>query len=320
MGAPPDPMAWKIIQGDAREVLRDVAAETVQVCVTSPPYWNLRDYERLGQIGNERSLREYVIAIRATMRRVWDCLRSDGTLWLNLGDCYAGQGGGSNGTHPGLARHRESGRTRSKIGPKLKRKDLVGVPWRVAFALQEDGWYLRSSIIWHKANPMPQSVMDRPTSAHEYVFLLTKQPRYYFDAEALREPFADERMGNPGGREDQEAKYRDNPKSVQSPTWTAGAERGGRNGRDVWTLGSEPSDEKHFAPFPTEIPRRAILAGSKPGDLVLDPFAGSGTSGLVASQLGRSFLGVELNQDYVDLAYNRCCGPLFASAAAKEAL
>lgn len=295
-------MTWNgIIRADARYL--PLAAESVQCCVTSPPYWGLRDYKQEGQIGLERTPEEYVASIVHVFREVWRVLKPDGTLWLNLGDSYAGSWGAqsrdANGAMQGrdvvaqrqiaraVRRETLTGSVKHLVG--LKPKDLVGIPWRVAFALQADGWYLRSDIIWSKPNPMPESVQDRPTKAHEYIFLLSKSERYSYAADAIREPFADERNGNPGGG--------------GHFVWTKGVELCGRNRRSVWTVSTRPYTGAHYAVFPEEIPETCIKAGTRPGDVVLDPFFGSGTVGRVAERLNRRWVGCDLG--YQDLQQKR---------------
>jgi DNA modification methylase len=327
-----------LYHGDALEVLRSLPAGIAQTCVTSPPYWGLRDYATAGQLGLEPTPEEYVFRMVEVFREVRRVLRDDGTLWLNLGDSYAGSNASAGGdgsaasyadgrttVNGAMARQvqRTSQRTPTKFGNGLKRKDLIGIPWRVAFALQADGWYLRSDIIWAKPNPMPESVTDRPTKAHEYLFLLAKSERYFYDAEAIAESFADERMGNPGSYNwkqgagnvaggGQNSLHKGNGR-VEG--WNLDGSKAGRNRRSVWSIATEPFPEAHFAVMPQALVEPCILAGSGPGDLVLDPFAGSGTVGMVALRHGRRFLGIELNQEYVDMARCRIVGPLFAEVS-----
>lgn len=303
-----------IITGDAREVLKTLPDQSVHCCVTSPPYWGLRDYGVDGQLGLEETPEEYVdnlVQVFCEVRRV---LRDDGTLWLNLGDSYAsgGKGGGGSFMHErrdGSWHHRSQVNGWRSPPPGLKPKDLVGIPWRVAFALQEDGWYLRSDIIWHKPNPMPESVTDRPTKAHEYIFLLAKSQRYYYDAEAIMEPAV--RAGDTqtfGG-----GKGRNYRPEKGDPNYRAGSEQWGRtittgdkrNKRTVWTVPTSPFSGAHFATFPEELIQPCILAGCPVGGTVLDPFFGSGTTGLVALKLDRRYIGIELNPEYVKLAKER---------------
>jgi DNA modification methylase len=301
-----------ILEGDALTLLREMPAGSVRCCVTSPPYWGLRDYGHAGQIGLERTPEEYVSRLVEVFREVRRVLADDGTLWANLGDSYAG--GGFCGSEKALAGKQGSNRgSGNMIGRALdhglKPKDLVGIPWRVAFALQADGWWLRSDIIWAKPNPMPESVTDRPTKAHEYLFLMSKRASYYYDTEAIAE------KANPEN-------YRANPTLRQvAPGQTQqgklNARRGEvgcdtRNRRTVWSVTSEPFAEAHFAVMPQALVEPCVLAGSKPGDLVLDPFAGSGTVGVVALRHGRRFLGLELNPAYCEMARRRIAGPLFA--------
>ena len=309
---------WHLLTGDVRERLTELPDASVQCCVTSPPYWGLRDYGIDSQLGLEPTPDAYVASIVAVFREVRRVLRDDGTLWLNVGDSYCGGGGyapdapcnqrrakgDSWGAMNPHSRREGEARTKARPGytpPGLKPKDLVGIPWRLAFALQADGWYLRSDIIWSKPNPMPESVTDRPTKSHEYVFLLTKSARYFFDADAVREPHVGP-FHAPGN------KGREGVAEIQK----------GRNCRSVWTITTQPYPDAHFATFPEALPERCITAGTKLGDTVLDPFTGSGTTGQVAVQLGRSFIGIELNADYADLARTRIGGaaPLFAQEIA----
>lgn len=302
----------RIICGDALEVLRTMPDQLVQCCMTSPPYWRLRDYGVDGQIGLESTPAEYIEKMVAVFREVRRVLRDDGLLWLNIGDSYNGskQSCGTNSIS-GIGGCQPHGGI-LKDAPGLKPKDLVGIPWMLAFALQADGWWLRQDIIWHKPNPMPESIRDRCTKAHEYVFLLSKSERYFFDSEAMQEPAAVEpsrapRRGNSfarkaaGGRPPgQPHQHREDRADI--------AYEGKRNKRSVWTIASEPYPEAHFATFPTELPRICILAGTRPGDTVLDPFSGSGTTGQVAVELGRHYLGVELNPEYVAMSERRLAG------------
>jgi DNA modification methylase len=279
--------------------------------VTSPPYWGLRDYGVQGQIGLEATPEAYVVRMVEVFREVRRVLRDDGTLWLNLGDSYATTTKGSGGYSPKQNSNtgsRYSGR--SWIIPLgLKPKDLVGIPWRVAFALQEAGWWLRSDIIWAKPNPMPESVTDRPTKAHEYIFLLAKSERYYYDADAISEPTTDEEYRTRG-------KVRP-PTSVYAAQCPDGPQRTGlnlvnqvggrltRNKRDVWTVNSDPFPEAHFATFPRDLILPCVLAGCPVGGTVLDPFSGAGTTALVAKEQGRRAIGIELNTGYVAMIARR---------------
>ncbi len=256
--------------GDAHEALKQLPSDYVQTAVTSPPYWGLRDYGLEGQIGSEDRLEDYIehlVQVFSELRRV---PKTDGTLWLNLGDSYTS--GGRKWRAPDKKNPARAMSYRAPTPEGLKPKDLIGVPWRVAFALQQDGWYLRSEIIWHKPNPHPESVKDRPTRAHETIFLLSKSEKYFYDYEAIMEPGQN---GHP------------------------------RNKRSVWTVTTEPLKEAHFATFPTKLIEPCILAGSRPGDFVLDPFFGSGTTGLVAATHGRYFIGIELQPAYIEIARKR---------------
>lgn len=343
--------------GDCRDILRQLVlgGGKVQTCVTSPPYWGLRDYGVEGQIGLEASPSEFVANMVEVFRLVRDVLSDDGTLWLNLGDSYAGSGRGGNptaatSTLQGSKEYQEASmvkrgrrlpaglhenvRLAGNIGRAwvpppigLKQKDLCGIPWRVAFALQDDGWYLRQDIIWHKPNPMPESVTDRCTKSHEYLFLLSKRERYFFDADAIKEqsvtddprrPYGSKGAWDMDGRPDEQ---RPNGK-LRAP---ANVKRGDFNGktndlpgreafraftetrnrRSVWTVPTVSYSGAHFATFPPALIEPCILAGSRPGDIVLDPFFGSGTTGQVAQALGRNWIGCELNPAYESLQKDR---------------
>lgn len=289
-----------ILIGDVRQRLAELPDQSVQCVVTSPPYWGLRDYGNDGQIGLEQTPDEYVdemVKVFAEVRRV---LKDDGVLWLNLGDSYAGNNSrASNNGRAGFGNEREG--VFSKMGDGLKTKDLVGIPWRVAFALQSDGWWLRQDIIWHKPNPMPESVTDRCTKAHEYVFMLTKSSRYYFDHEAIKEEAKWERWGDQTVIKEQQGTARwigDKSKEELQKRTT-------KNRRSVWTIATKPFRGAHFAVMPETLVEPPILATSKPGDLVLDPFTGSGTVAVVALRHGRNFVGVELNPEYAKIAEDR---------------
>jgi len=280
-----------LIHADARAIpLKD---ESVHCCVTSPPYCGLRDYGVAGQIGLERTPEEYVAVLVEVFREVRRVLKADGTLWLNLGDSYQNAKGKAHGVDPKQPARRHGLRPQDVTIPGLKPKDLVGIPWRVAFALQADGWWLRSDIIWSKPNPMPESVTDRPTKAHEYVFLLAKSERYYYSNEAIRE--SSFRAGEiPGGSI---------KTSILQPSMRAASQRpvaSTRNARSVWTIATTPYPGAHFATFPPELARRCILAGCPPGGSVLDPFVGSGTTVMVARRLGREGIGLDINPKYLD--------------------
>jgi len=290
--------------GDVRDVLREMPAESVNMCVTSPPYWGLRDYGTEGQLGLERTPEEYVAKMVDVFREVRRVLRPDATLWLNIGDSYATQGGsreygssdGANSRGPAV------GGVRSPSAG-LKPKDLVGIPWVLAFALRADGWYLRQDIIWAKPNPMPESVRDRCTKAHEYVFLLSKSQRYWYDADAIKEDSI--RAGDiPQGMG-----YGDEGWNVK-PSWGSGPVPQHRNKRSVWNIATAPYAEAHFATFPPALVEPCILAGCPEGGTVLDPFIGSGTTALVARRLGRKAIGIDLNAEYLDMAVRRASGQL----------
>lgn len=406
------PCNFQIIPGDALTVLKTLPDQSVHCCVTSPPFWGLRDYgtarwnggdaacdhlrpaahgyapsetstlgpkrdgisahnsahshetkrqqyqthcQKCGaqridnQIGLEKTPQEYIRKIVQVFRELRRVLRDDGTLWVNLGDSYAGSWGNYSGERRGCGSQREitvgsmptpawNGRERQRPAASLKQdglkpKDLVGIPWRVAFALQEDGWYLRSDIIWAKPNPMPESVTDRPTKAHEYIFLLSKSARYYYDAEAIKEssitgdprkPYAPGQVDNRGdgharggGRprtagnkshkyvteyeqsELEEHRTKAGLLKVADVPWAS------RNKRSVWTVSTCPTPEAHFATYPIDLIEPCILAGCPPDGTVLDPFAGAGTTGLGCLKNGRRFLGIELNPGYIEIAYNR---------------
>ena len=293
--------------GDCREVLRELPAESVHCVVTSPPYWGLRDYGVGGQLGLEPTPEAYVANMVDVFREVRRVLRDDGTLWLNLGDSYAGSGKGAWDRDDIQKEVYVPGVTGAKIPtttPGLKPKDLVGIPWRVAFALRADGWYLRSDIIWSKPNPMPESVTDRPTKAHEYLFLLSKSARYYFDADAVREDGTGRTAGNRGpvkgaGVDDPFFRTREGFEKVADKPWTA------RNLRTVWQIATEPYPGAHFATFPRKLVEPCVKAGCPDGGTVLDPFAGSGTTLFVAQALGRRGVGIDLSPDYLKQALAR---------------
>ena len=305
-----------ILIGDVRERLAELPDGSVQACITSPPYWGLRDYGHDGQIGLEQTPDAYVAEMVAVFREVRRVLADDGTCWVNLGDSYATGGMSNPSSSSTLNGGKDRGAATYSIVRKrpdgLKPKDLVGIPWRVAFALQADGWWLRQDIIWAKPNPMPESVTDRCTKAHEYLFLLTKSARYYYDNEPIRE---DVKAGSgsmaaqahDGGRGDKTV----DPRSLR-------VERvydviKGANRRSVWTIATKPYAGAHFAVMPEALVEPCVLAGSREGDTILDPFTGSGTVGVVALKHGRNFVGTELNPEYAALAEARIRddGPLF---------
>ncbi len=345
----------RLLTGDALGVLRGLAPASVRCCVTSPPYWGLRDYGTEGQIGLEKTPEEYVARLVEVFREVRRVLAADGTLWLNLGDSYGACGGpgwqGKNGQRADrrftAVRDSIALRAVSRRSERVKPKDLVGIPWLVAFALRADGWYLRSDIIWAKPNPMPESVRDRPTKSHEYLFLLSKSERYYYDAGAIAEPLAPssiERLSQPTlqhqlGSDRVPGKTNGNMKAVPPrrsgnkardiPSESDGRgipnnhmgrgvpwedDGSGRNARSVWTIATHPYSGAHFATFPEELASRCIKAGSAPRDTVLDPFSGSGTTAAVAVGLGRNAIGIELNPKYQELARHRV-GPMLCEVA-----
>ena len=303
----------EIINGDSLEVIKTLPDNAVNCCVTSPPYWGLRNYGVEGQLGLEKTPEEYVGKMVAVFREVRRVLKDDGTLWLNLGDSYANQKTGD--TYSGFndryfGRETDGGKQAQTVSNAdigrldfngLKPKDLVGIPWRVAFALQADGWYLRQDIIWHKPNPMPESVTDRCTKAHEYVFLMSKSQQYYYDNEAIKERTLTKDNSN---------RNRDITKLNNTPgrTKMMGLKTNdydNRNKRSVWTVATRPFKEAHFAVFPPDLIKPMILAGCPTGGVVLDPFVGSGTTAIVARELGRRFIGIELNPEYADMASRR---------------
>lgn len=302
-----------ILFGDCRTSLRQMAADgiKVQMCVTSPPYFGLRDYGVDGQIGLEETPEQFIAELVEVFRCVRDVLADDGTCWVNIGDSYSrnpskgGSGpGGKNGDYLVDVR----GRAKTSTDNGIKHKDLIGIPWMLAFALRADGWYLRQEIIWHKPNPMPESVTDRCTKSHESLFLLSKSPKYFFDAEAVKEPAVNTRKpgrkitdtrethgtgGGNSGINSLMARYHNG----EAPTH--------RNRRSVWTIATSPYKGAHFAVFPPALVEPCILAGSRPGDVVLDPFMGSGTTAAVSIENGRQYAGCELNVDYKPLQDER---------------
>jgi DNA modification methylase len=309
----------KIEFGDCRDTMRRWASDGVkaQMCVTSPPYFGLRDYGHEGQIGLEQTPEQYIAAMVEVFRCVRDVLADDGTLWVNIGDSYARTAGddSTKQTDGGLKTGRtgksaqlfKKGNNRPPEG--IKAKDLIGIPWMLAFALRADGWYLRQDIIWHKPNPMPESVRDRCTKAHEYIFLLSKSEKYFFDSEAMREESVDPVASAARYKAPfwENGKHQTGNYSANGAKHTGGMKvfDGKRNKRSVWTVNTKPYKGAHFATFPTALIEPCILAGSRPGDIVLDPFMGSGTTAAVSLQHGRQYLGCELNPEYGPLQQER---------------
>ncbi len=294
--------------GDSFEKLATLDSRSIQCCITSPPYYGLRDYGVSDQIGQEPYPDMYIGNLLMVMEQVRRVLKDDGTLWLNLGDSYARNGGQRGGGNREFL-HMDGVQKRMCRVPRgsgIKAKDLCGIPWRVALALQAAGWYLRQDIIWHKTNPMPESVRDRCTRSHEYLFLLTKSNRYYFNVEAIKEavtPQKKPRLGKIIGRGGQgysnaRGRDRDNSGGFPNPS-------GMRQKRSVWSVTSRPFKGAHFATFPPKLIEPCILAGSRVGDTILDPFFGSGTVGLVAKQQERAYIGIEINPQYADMAERR---------------
>lgn len=296
-------------QGDCRDVLRTLPDKSVHCCITSPPYFGLRDYGMADQIGLEPTPDEFIAELVAVFREVRRVLRDDGTLFLNLGDSYAGGGNGGRDPErwPKQSRNTGSGQTRAKQRTGLKNKDLIGIPWMAAFALRADGWYLRQDIIWHKPNPMPESTIDRCTKAHEYIFMLSKSPTYYFDFEAIAEPAT-----NPEGPGNKKAYVVKGERTGDNANLGGGMHKIGprttRRKRSVWTVSPKPFKEAHFATFPPALIEPCVLAGCPLGGTVLDPFGGAGTTGLVAVQNARNAILIELNPEYIKIAARRIYG------------
>lgn len=267
----PDAQESAIVIGDARQVLAAIPDRVFQTCVTSPPYWSLRNYHIDGQIGLESSLHDYMASLVEVFEQVRRTLRDDGTLWLNIGDSYTS--GGRTWRAPDKKNPARAMSVRPPTPDGLKPKDLIGVPWRLAFALQDAGWYLRADCIWNKPNCQPESVKDRPTRCHEYVFLFGKSEQYYYDNQEVRGP-------------------------------------NGRNLRTVWDINTQPNKHAHEAMFPSKLVEPCLALGTQPGELVLDPFLGSGTAGDVALRMGRRFIGIELNPEYAADAEKRLNGAI----------
>lgn len=329
-------MTVKILIGDSLAMLKTLPDESVHCCVTSPPYFGLRDYGIEGQMGSEATPAAFIEAMTGVFREVRRVLRDDGTCWVNMGDSYASgpkdrteaQASAATGLQGGLKTQFQSKRQQNKIVGSLKPKDLMGMPWRLAFALQDDGWYLRQDIIWSKPNPMPESVRDRCTKAHEYIFLLSKSERYFYDQAAIAEPVvkgaagSEFHTGKTGvhqlgrastssrGVPPRHAQYESSDQSGLD-SFISGETR---NKRSVWQVATQPFAEAHFATFPPELPETCIKAGCPEGGTVLDPFFGAGTTGLVADRLQRNCIGIELNPEYAEMARRRIYGdaPLFS--------
>lgn len=380
---------FRLLVGDVIEQLSTLPDNSVHCVVTSPPYWGLRDYKAKGQIGLEKTPEEYIAKMVCVMREVRRVLRPDGTMWMNMGDCYAGSGRGGNTSntstlqgstesqeqsrkargsikptvlHAATIRSGAIGRAWTPAAKGVKQKDLIGMPWMLAFALRADGWYLRQDIIWAKPNPMPESVGDRCTKAHEYIFLMTKRSRYFYDAEAIMEEctgnahargngvnpkcyngsgFEDKQVHMPGapptGKQPRQARYktsdgwdtskgygghgnvhkagREKGRPRQNPSFSAAVNElvEMRNKRSVWEFPTQSFEGAHFATYPEELVRPCILAGCPEGGTVLDPFAGSGTTGVVALRYDRKFIGIELNPKYAEMCRRRITedAPLF---------
>jgi site-specific DNA-methyltransferase (cytosine-N4-specific) len=300
---------YRLYVGDAREVLAEMPDRSADCIVTSPPYWGKRDYGMARQYGREPDPASYVATLRATFTEARRVLADDGTCWLNLGDSYSASGGGPTGLHTYLGRHLGQSPTSD-----VPAKNLLGLPWRVAFALQDNGWILRNAIVWHKPNAMPESVRDRLNCRYEMLFLLVKQTAYWFDLDPIRIPATTTRPApaRPPGRRDagRPGKYGPHARQVSdarrySPGRARRVHPNGRNPGDVWAIPTRPYAGPHFAAFPFDLPARCIAAGCKPGGTVLDPFTGSGTTGLAARQLGRAFAGIELSPAFAALAADR---------------
>ena len=311
-----------IYNDDALKTLKTLPDESINCCVTSPPYYGLRDYGVDGQLGIEKTPELYISNLADVFDEVKRVLRCDGTLWLNIGDSYAGSG---KGAWDNKSVHRketyrpstdDANIKMSKTWDGIKPKDLIGIPWMLAFELRRRGWYLRQDIIWAKPNPMPESVKDRCTKSHEYIFLFSKSKKYYFDAEAISEPVAEstvKRLGQTNGNMKAVApryggkKYTQYPENFyRTKSGNAYDFRPFRNKRDVWTVSTKPFKEAHFATYPPDLIEPCILAGCPENGVVLDPFFGSGTTGFVAKNNNRHYIGIDLNESYCSIAMERC--------------
>ena len=301
-----DSMRDTILFGDCRRTLCAFLPKSARMCVTSPPYYGLRDYGgEQYQLGQEQTPEKFIENLVNVFRQVKNVLTDDGTLWVNLGDSYYNYRPGKGQTYPKQSvskTNQDLPETSAKRGTKLeglKEKDLIGIPWMFAFAMRADGWYLRQDIIWHKPNPMPESVRDRCTKAHEYIFLFSKNKKYFYDNEAIKEPAKDW-----GTRDRTNGKYHNEGTGLQPHSGlTKSYEK--RNKRSVWSVTKKPYKGAHFATYPAELIEPCILAGSEQGDIVLDPFMGSGTTAAVAKSLGRNYIGCELHEEYGDLIQKR---------------
>jgi DNA modification methylase len=300
-------MIDSILYGDCRETLNNLTNLSIQTCVTSPPYYGLRDYGgEKNQIGQEQSPEEFIDELVKVFRIVRDKLKDNGTLWVNIGDSYYNYRPSKGKSYPKqtVSKTKQdlpdySSKRNNKLS-NLKEKDLIGIPWMLAFALRNDGWYLRQDIIWHKPNPMPESVRDRCTKAHEYIFLLSKSKKYYYDNEAIKEPVKQDW----GTRNRVNGKYHNagtglQPHSGLTKSYTT------KNKRSVWSITNKPYKHAHFATFPPDLIEPCILAGSREGDIILDPFMGSGTTAMVSKQHNRHFIGCELHEEYGELIQGR---------------
>ena len=346
---------FSLIHADVLEGLKLLDSESVQCVVTSPPYWGVRDYGVKGQIGLEKHFDEYIEKIVSVFDQVFRVLKSDGVLWLNMGDTYISNPNMDIGDRKYMSGRKRFIRPNTEKSTKLKIKNLVGIPWRVALALQDYGWILRQDIIWSKPSPMPESVKDRCTKSHEYIFLLSKRTKYYFNSDAIKEEAGEKGNANsfrggcyvggntdnatlgkrtvsgntkkklpsgwdrgPGSHDEKLGRYSNKRPSAPKGSFNGKTEAMAgtgqnafraitdyRNKRSVWTISSRPFSEAHFATFPPELPLICISAGSQEGDLILDPFNGAGTTGLVARELGRKYVGIDLNESYLDITIER---------------
>lgn len=293
-------MEYQIIVGDSLKQLKKLKTNTIQTIITSPPYWALRDYQSEGQLGQEDTPQDFIKNLCDILEEAKRVLKNDGTLWLNLGDTYVGTGhkGEWKDTKNTKGRNGQTIALNNKV-KGLKPKNMIGIPWRVAIELQNRGWILRQDIIWHKPNPMPESVKDRCTKAHEYIFLLTKQPKYYYDNESIKEKAITNGKGGLTKKENSKIKNTglESNKNYQPD--------GKRNKRSVWSIPPAQYKEKHFAVYPEKLIEPCVLAGSKEGDIVLDIFSGTGTTGLVALKNKRKYIGIEINPKYAKMQKER---------------